>query len=1217
MNSGLNDDPSAAHEARPPSRPALVIEEAEKLFAAPETRTEALRLFASLSTSRPEISTAAILKLAEAGEAGMEERVIAARLALAEGRFAQAAGMAPAANSSGDADLELRILRAGAALLAGDLRAAQMLLELPETPALGNVVGRRYDWLLAYVDGLLGKPSTATKTAVRAVASRWAGAREPRNAAVAFGLFDYKSPDLARTSSNIGDYMQTLAALRHLARFPGLAWEGLSPDLSALIARMGATWRPDQQTPRMTTASLAILDRDAIGASASIYGDGPIWTILNGWFSHKVMGATSLLPLPANVEPIIVSFHIARASDLTEPLLAWLREKAPVGCRDWSTLQWLVNAGVEAFFSGCLTQTLSAAIPQDASRAGQLYVDADVPEGALAPDGARIEHETTGTRATPFESALLEAADLLDRYGRAEHVTTSRLHCLLPCRALGTPTTFVPTRWTDRRFSGLVDPVETVVGPDPATLAERLHTVLDAILEGGGRGEIREMWRALNARDVAAARQAVEDTTGISLRRPAKRDDPRAAGMVAPRPDKVVVAIAFDDRIATHVPTMLRSLRAHTAAEIELIALTRGLSPAQVEEAVAPAKASRLRRFDMGDRLGGLEVELSDKTTISTMDRLFLPELAADIDKLVYLDIDIAVLGDVAELAAYDTSRCGVAARPVQRAMVANLAEAVERRARLVDRTTAAELRRWAAAGTELLSPYFNAGVLVLSLEKMRRARMTQRALDLVAKFGLHDQDALNLLCGGDFVPLPPEWNARPYFDWIETPKIVHWVGAQKPWAKSRAVRWASHWRQYDQASEAPVGSVEHWRNALSYSRSWDERARLAAQWLDQPVRVLDLGCGPRMALRELLPEGSEYKGADLKAWDEGVDVVDLNALEIPQGSFDVVAMLGVAEYLARPGVIFSKLRRAAERLIVSYCHPKPYFNREERRRQGWINAYTEARFVELLESMGWRIEQRTTFGENDDQVQILYDARAAERRAPRKPAAVAISPLAQAVRAERLTYLRPEKLARLEKAAQEAAANTSAGDFAEFGMALGGSGIVIARHARSAGRKFFGFDVFAMIPPPTSSHDGPDARERYQTIAKGESRGLGGEVYYGYQTDLRARVAEAFLRHGLPADGNEISLVEGLFEDTLPRSGLESVAFAHIDCDWYDPVAFCLRETAKRLSPGGVIVVDDYHDWSGCRAAVDQFLEERGDFRLEDGANAILRRVPRPHSST
>jgi asparagine synthase (glutamine-hydrolysing) len=221
-----------------------------------------------------------------------------------------------------------------------------------------------------------------------------------------------------------------------------------------------------------------------------------------------------------------------------------------------------------------------------------------------------------------------------------------------------------------------------------------------------------------------------------------------------------------------------------------------------------------------------------------------------------------------------------------------------------------------------------------------------------------------------------------------------------------------------------------------------------------------------------------------------------------------------------------------------------------------------------------------------------------------------ALSAAARSVRHERLTYLSPRKLRRLETALREVLRRGVPGDVLEFGMALGGSAIVLAGHARGHGRGFHGFDVFAMIPPPTSEKDDEKSRERYQTIADGRSKGLGGDVYYGYRDDLYGDVCRSFSRHGLEVDGATVRLHRGLFEHTLPKAGIERVAFAHIDCDWYDPVAYCLNSIAECIEPHGAIVLDDYHDYGGCRAATDEFVRAHPDFDFEDGDNVILRRA-------
>lgn len=219
------------------------------------------------------------------------------------------------------------------------------------------------------------------------------------------------------------------------------------------------------------------------------------------------------------------------------------------------------------------------------------------------------------------------------------------------------------------------------------------------------------------------------------------------------------------------------------------------------------------------------------------------------------------------------------------------------------------------------------------------------------------------------------------------------------------------------------------------------------------------------------------------------------------------------------------------------------------------------------------------------------------------------LSKTAKTVRREHLTYLSISKLRHLEKTLQDIHHRRITGDYLEFGIALGGSAILIAKAAKNAGRAFTGFDIFGTIPPPTSDKDDLKSKERYKTIAGGKSQGLGGDPYYGYRKDLYSDVVNTFSRFGLPVDEWSIALRKGLFQDTWPQWQPRAIAFVHIDCDWYDPVRYCLESVHNLIVPGGVILLDDYHDYGGAQTATVEFLEGHHSFNFEDGANVVLRR--------
>jgi asparagine synthase (glutamine-hydrolysing) len=231
----------------------------------------------------------------------------------------------------------------------------------------------------------------------------------------------------------------------------------------------------------------------------------------------------------------------------------------------------------------------------------------------------------------------------------------------------------------------------------------------------------------------------------------------------------------------------------------------------------------------------------------------------------------------------------------------------------------------------------------------------------------------------------------------------------------------------------------------------------------------------------------------------------------------------------------------------------------------------------------------------------------AARKRAARARERAALSRTGRRVIGERLTYLGPTGLLTLERCARRVRRERVPGDFIEAGVALGGSAVVLAA-AMDGDRRFGGFDVFGMIPPP-SAEDPPEVHERYRTISEGRSAGIRGDTYYGYVGDLYERVVATFERYGQPVDGDRVSLHRGLFEDTLHPQ--RTVALAHVDCDWHDPVALCLERIWPALSPGGVMVFDDYNTYGGCATAVDAFLASQSAAQLvQTDPTAVVRKA-------
>lgn len=249
------------------------------------------------------------------------------------------------------------------------------------------------------------------------------------------------------------------------------------------------------------------------------------------------------------------------------------------------------------------------------------------------------------------------------------------------------------------------------------------------------------------------------------------------------------------------------------------------------------------------------------------------------------------------------------------------------------------------------------------------------------------------------------------------------------------------------------------------------------------------------------------------------------------------------------------------------------------------------------------------------DRGRLLARGRRLMQRAIRLPAHVRdrfrrsslpspLDDVAHQVRQEGLSYLSIAKLDKLGHAVLAVKRRGVEGAIIEAGCALGGSTVLLAA-AKNRDRPLRVYDVFGTIPPPTTE-DGPDVHQRYEVIASGKSRGLRGGRYYGYETDLYDRVKRTLARYGYPPDEHGIELIAGRVEDTLEVD--EPVSLAHVDVDWYQPVRTCLERIAPRLSTGGMIILDDYFDWSGCHKATDEYLARTTIRFVRDRSGGSLR---------
>lgn len=238
---------------------------------------------------------------------------------------------------------------------------------------------------------------------------------------------------------NLGDYIQSLAAKQYL------------PHIDYYISR-------DQ---------------------LSEYNQDRAKMIMNGWY----MTTPTNWPPSDLIDPLFVSMHInesAKTTMLQDAGVNYFKAlEQPIGCRDMYTVRILQEKGINAYYTGCLTTTLDIKYKSDHKTDNIYIVDpfyynpsweailsskSNFVKGVMEGEFLKVGIKNKLLK-TIFTKKLLKnshyikhwfdkeihdedkrfelAEQTLRKYAEAKLVVTSRIHCALPCLALGTPVIFL------------------------------------------------------------------------------------------------------------------------------------------------------------------------------------------------------------------------------------------------------------------------------------------------------------------------------------------------------------------------------------------------------------------------------------------------------------------------------------------------------------------------------------------------------------------------------------------------------------------------------------------------------------------------------------------------------------------------------------------------------------------------------------------------------
>lgn len=175
-------------------------------------------------------------------------------------------------------------------------------------------------------------------------------------------------------------------------------------------------------------------------------------------------------------------------------------------------------------------------------------------------------------------------------------------------------------------------------------------------------------------------------------------------------------------------------------------------------------------------------------------------------------------------------------------------------------------------------------------------------------------------------------------------------------------------------------------------------------------------------------------------------------------------------------------------------------------------------------------------------------------------------------------------------------------GAFVECGVWKGGAVALAAMYLESLAdfsMDLHLFDSFGEICEPDANVDGKRAVLEARGIENAKGRLVSSGIYerMGISTGQVDQVRD-LIEKKVAYQKGKVELHEGWFQETMPKcTSIKEIAVLRLDGDWYSSTKCCLDHLYEKVSPRGVVIIDDYYAYEGCRKAVDEFLINRGEF--------------------
>jgi lipopolysaccharide biosynthesis glycosyltransferase len=273
--------------------------------------------------------------------------------------------------------------------------------------------------------------------------------------------------------------------------------------------------------------------------------------------------------------------------------------------------------------------------------------------------------------------------------------------------------------------------------------------------------------------------------------------------------ESVPIITCFDDNFSIGAAALISSIIQHSSKhkKYDIFILEDHVSSKNKEKLLHISKNHKnitIHFFDVSI-LSELEGAFTHGHFSVTMyARLFIPILFSKYPKVVYIDSDTVVCGDLAELMAIDLQGNMVGAvRDI------NMEGFAQYKIRSIEECGRVEAGVYLKDNLNIEDPkkYFYSGMMVLDIFNILKSGKEKELIESIGKFKfwLPDQDILNKIFHTKVKYLPLNWNLlhgngntgafcsllnsdsrTEYIEARKNPKIIHYAGDQKPWLNKK-----------------------------------------------------------------------------------------------------------------------------------------------------------------------------------------------------------------------------------------------------------------------------------------------------------------------------------------------------------------------------------------------------------------------------------------------